>query len=67
VAGASGRTRSSWTRGNAYVNGADISFVAGALPKPGYIKLVTPDGHLRQVADYIQLPTAWSSPRAARR
>jgi sugar lactone lactonase YvrE len=43
-------------RGNAYVNGADFAFVAGAPPKPGYIKLVTPDGQLRQVADDIQFP-----------
>ena len=43
-------------RGNAYINGADFNFVAGAPPKPGYIKLVTPDGQLRQVADDIQFP-----------
>jgi hypothetical protein len=43
-------------RGNAYVNGADFDFVAGAPPKPGYIKLVTPDGQLRQVAGDIQFP-----------
>src|SRR5438034_5706193 len=43
-------------RGNAYVNGADFDFVAGAPPKPGYIKLVAPDGELRQVADDIQFP-----------
>lgn len=42
--------------GNTYVNGADFDFVAGATPKPGYIKLVTPDGQLRQVADDIQFP-----------
>ncbi len=42
--------------GNAYVNGADFAFVAGAPPKPGYIKLVTPDGQLRQVAGDIQFP-----------
>jgi sugar lactone lactonase YvrE len=44
--------------GNAYINGADFGgFVAaGAPPKPGYIKLVTPDGHLRQVAGDIQFP-----------
>jgi sugar lactone lactonase YvrE len=42
--------------GNAYVNGADFDFAAGAPPEPGYIKLVTPDGHLRQVADDIQFP-----------
>ena len=43
-------------RGNIYLNGADFDFVAGAPPKPGYIKLVTPDGRLRQVADEIQFP-----------
>ncbi len=43
-------------RGNIYLNGADFDFVAGAPPEPGYIKLVTPDGHLRQVADDIQFP-----------
>jgi sugar lactone lactonase YvrE len=43
-------------RGNIYINGADFDFVAGAPPKPGYIKLVTPDGQLRQVADDIQFP-----------
>ena len=43
-------------RGNIYLNGADFDFVGGAAPKPGYIKLVTPDGQLRQVADDIQLP-----------
>jgi sugar lactone lactonase YvrE len=43
-------------RGNAYINGADFDFVAGAPPKPGYIKLVTPDGQLIQVADDIQFP-----------
>jgi len=42
--------------GNAYVNGADFDFVAGALPEPGYIKLITPDGQLRQVAGDIQFP-----------
>ena len=43
-------------RGNAYINGADFDFVAGAAPKPGYIKLLTPGGELRQVADDIQFP-----------
>jgi sugar lactone lactonase YvrE len=45
-------------RGNAYVNGADFAGFAatGAPPKPGYIKLITPDGHLRQVAGDIQFP-----------
>jgi sugar lactone lactonase YvrE len=43
-------------RGNIYVNGADFDFAGGAAPKPGYIKLVTPDGQVRQVADDIQFP-----------
>jgi sugar lactone lactonase YvrE len=42
--------------GNAYVNGADFDFVAGASPEPGYIKLITPDGQLRQVAGDIAFP-----------
>ncbi len=43
-------------RGNIYLNGADFDFVAGAPPKPGYIKLVTPDGQLREVVGDIQFP-----------
>jgi sugar lactone lactonase YvrE len=43
-------------RGNIYLNGADFNFVAGEAPKPGYIKLITPDGELRQVAGDIQFP-----------
>jgi sugar lactone lactonase YvrE len=43
-------------RGNAYINGADFDFVGGGAPKPGYIKLLTPGGELRQVADDIQFP-----------
>jgi len=43
-------------RGNIYINGADFDFVAGAPPKPGYIKLITPAGHMRQVADDIAFP-----------
>ena len=43
-------------RGNIYINGADFNFAGGETPKPGYIKLVTPDGELRQVADGIQFP-----------
>jgi sugar lactone lactonase YvrE len=42
--------------GSIYLNGADFDFVAGEAPRPGYIKLVTPDGRLRQVADDIQFP-----------
>jgi sugar lactone lactonase YvrE len=43
-------------RGNVYLNGADFDFAGGAEPKPGYIKLLTPDGGLRQVADDIAFP-----------
>jgi sugar lactone lactonase YvrE len=43
-------------RGNIYFNGADFDFVAGAPAKPGYIKLVTPDGQLHQAAGDIQSP-----------
>ncbi len=43
-------------RGNIYLNGADFNFAGGEAPKPGYIKLLTPDGELRQVADDIQFP-----------
>jgi sugar lactone lactonase YvrE len=43
-------------RGNIYINGADFDFVGGGAPTPGYIKLVTPDGELRQVAGDIQFP-----------
>jgi sugar lactone lactonase YvrE len=41
-------------RGNVYVNGADYDF--GGQPVPGYIKLITPDGEVRQVADDIAFP-----------
>ncbi|QNE22370.1 SMP-30/gluconolactonase/LRE family protein [Kribbella qitaiheensis] len=43
-------------QGNAYLNGADFDFAGGEAPKPGFIKLVAPDGTLRQVADDIQFP-----------
>jgi sugar lactone lactonase YvrE len=43
-------------RGNIYLNGADFDFVAGAPPEPGFIKLITRDGQLRQVAGDIQFP-----------
>jgi sugar lactone lactonase YvrE len=45
-------------RGNAYINGADFEgfSAGGTVPKPGYIKLLTPDGQLRQVAGDIQFP-----------
>ena len=44
------------SRGNAYLNGADFDFAGGEEFKPGYIKLVTPDGVVREVADDIQFP-----------
>ncbi|GAA3543549.1 SMP-30/gluconolactonase/LRE family protein [Kribbella ginsengisoli] len=43
-------------RGNVYLNGADFDFAGGEAPKPGYIKLLTPDGRLREVAGDIQFP-----------
>jgi sugar lactone lactonase YvrE len=43
-------------RGYVYVNGADFDFAGGEAPQPGFIKLITPDGRLRQVADDIQFP-----------
>src|SRR5580693_1030216 len=43
-------------RGNTYINGADFSFAGGEAPQPGWIKLVTPDGQLREVAGDIQFP-----------
>jgi sugar lactone lactonase YvrE len=43
-------------RGNVYVNGADFNFPAGEAPRPGYIKLIAPDGQVRQVADDVQFP-----------
>ncbi|RZQ60456.1 SMP-30/gluconolactonase/LRE family protein [Amycolatopsis suaedae] len=43
-------------RGHIYLNGADFDFAGGEAPKPGYIKLVTPDGGVREVAGDIQFP-----------
>jgi len=43
-------------RGYVYVNGADFDFAGGEAPEPGYVKLITPDGRVRQVADDIQFP-----------
>jgi sugar lactone lactonase YvrE len=43
-------------RGNIYLNGADFDFAGGEAPKPGYIKVLTPDGELREVASDIQFP-----------
>jgi sugar lactone lactonase YvrE len=43
-------------RGSIYINGADFGFAGGQAPRPGYIRLVTPGGGLRQVADDIQFP-----------
>jgi sugar lactone lactonase YvrE len=44
------------SRGNAYLNGADFNFAGGEAPKPGWIKLLTLDGQLREVAGDIQFP-----------
>ena len=48
-------------RGNIYLNGADFDFVAGAPPKPGYIKLVTPTAGYARSPTTSSSPTAWSS------
>ncbi|WP_112241014.1 SMP-30/gluconolactonase/LRE family protein [Kribbella monticola] len=42
--------------GHVYLNGADFNFSGGEAPKPGYIKLVTPDGRVREVAGGIEFP-----------
>ncbi|MGW7684614.1 SMP-30/gluconolactonase/LRE family protein [Kribbella sp. NPDC054772] len=43
-------------RGNIYLDGADFDFAGGEAPKPGWIKLVTPDGRIREVAGDIEFP-----------
>lgn len=43
-------------RGNIYINGFDFDFRGGETPRPGWIKLITPDGAIRQVADGIHFP-----------
>lgn len=42
--------------GNIYLDGADFDFSGGEAPKPGWIKLVTPDGAIREVAGEIEFP-----------
>jgi len=32
-----------------YINGAGFDFAGGEAPKPGYVKLITPDGLLRHL------------------
>jgi hypothetical protein len=63
--------------GNAYVNGADFDFVAGAPPEPGYIKLITHGGDPRPPgrgtrhpagrdrSDPVRLPVVGRLPPAA--
>ena len=46
-------------RGNAYVNNVNFDFAAGPPPgdpAPGFVALVTPDGHARMVADDLAFP-----------
>jgi hypothetical protein len=43
-------------RGNIYVNGIGIGFLAGEPPTPGIIALVTSDGTARKVADDLEFP-----------
>jgi hypothetical protein len=54
-------------RGNVYVNSIAFQFISGAKPNSGIIALVTADGHTRQVASDLALPTAWSSRLITRR
>ena len=42
--------------GHVYVNGADFDFAGGGAPKPGWIRLVAPDGTARDVAGDIDFP-----------
>ena len=43
-------------RGNVYTNGQDFDFSGGEEFKPGFIKLVTPDGTVQEVATEIRFP-----------
>src|SRR5205085_5287115 len=43
-------------RGNIYLNGMGLDFMAGEQPEPGIIVLVATDGQVRQVADGILFP-----------
>ncbi|MEJ2866312.1 SMP-30/gluconolactonase/LRE family protein [Actinomycetospora sp. OC33-EN08] len=43
-------------RGHVYVNGADFDFLGGGAPEPGWIRLLGPDGSVRQVATDIDFP-----------
>ena len=42
--------------GRVYVNGADFDFLGGGVPKPGWIRLIGPDGTARDVARDIEFP-----------
>jgi sugar lactone lactonase YvrE len=42
--------------GRVYVNGADFDFLGGGAPKPGWIRLIGPDGTARDVAGDIEFP-----------
>jgi sugar lactone lactonase YvrE len=43
-------------RGNIYLNGIGLGFLAGEPPTPGIIALVTPDGAARKVAGDLEFP-----------
>ncbi|SDC81225.1 SMP-30/gluconolactonase/LRE family protein [Actinokineospora iranica] len=42
--------------GHVYVNGADFDFLGGGAPKPGWIRLIGPDGAARDVAGDLEFP-----------
>lgn len=43
-------------RGSAYVNSIGFELMQGEPPAPGVIALVTPEGHVRQVATALEFP-----------
>ncbi|MEV6279136.1 SMP-30/gluconolactonase/LRE family protein [Nocardia sp. NPDC051832] len=42
--------------GHVYINGADFDFLGGGAPEPGWIRLIDPDGIIRDVAGGIEFP-----------
>jgi hypothetical protein len=53
-------------RGSVYVNTIGFDFPGGEFA-PGTIVFVTPGGEVRWEAEALPSPTAWRSPRTARR
>jgi sugar lactone lactonase YvrE len=53
-------------RGRIYVNGG-TDFIRARARRPGFVALITPDGLVRRVAQGLEFPTGWRSPRTTRR